>query len=142
MSLLDNDCDVVINDVVVEGEKQKIKWFMRNYCNMTEMGEPQTYEPNWMVVFDNKANYTVARFYKIVNVSGELYIKILKQDATINNYQQINPRTQFVLKGYPNKKLPFYIRFIDEKRYRVDMLMINCNSTPEEIEVPFVAKVL
>ena len=35
-----------------------------------------------------------------------------------------------------------YFCFIDTKEYPIEMFMINCNSTPDEIEVPFTAKVL
>ena len=151
MSLLDDDYDAVMNGIVIEAEKKKIKWFMQNYCKMRDVSEALNYETNqmnnWRVVYGKKINYCMARFYKIINVEGKLYIEILKQGAVINNHQPINnpllnPQTRFALIGYPHKKLPFYIRFIDTKEYPIEMFMINCNSTPKEIEVPFAAKVL
>ena len=160
MSLLDNDYDSVMNDIVIEEEKKKIKWFMQNYCNMKDVSESLNYETNqmdnWRIVYGKKIQYCVARYYIIVNIEGELYIKILKQGeitmdkkgvitmnkkGVIINHNYL-PKTNFALRGYPHKKLPFYIRFINTKEYPIEMFMINCNSTPEEIEVPFTAKVL
>lgn len=155
MSLLDDDYDAVMNDIVIEEEKKKIKWFMQNYCNMKDVSEALNYETNqidnWMLVYGKKIKYCASRYYRIVNIEGELYIEILKQgEITMNkkgviinhNYLRINSQTNFALRGYPHKKLPFYIRFLNTKEYPIEMFMINCNSTPEEIEVPFAAKVL
>lgn len=155
MSLLDDDYDAVMNGIEIEEEKKKIKWFMQNYCNMKDVSEALNYETNqinnWRLVYGKKINYCASRYYRIVNIEGELYIEILKQGGiTMNkkgviinrNYLRINSQTNFALRGYPYKKLPFYIRFINTKEYPIEMFMINCNSTPEEIEVPFAAKVL
>lgn len=155
MSLLDDDYDAVMNGIEIEEEKKKIKWFMQNYCNMKDVSEALNYETNqidnWRLVYGKKINYRASRYYRIVNIEGELYIEILKQgEITMNkkgviinhNYLRINSQTNFALRGYPHKKLPFYIRFLNTKEYPIEMFMINCNSTPEEIEVPFAAKVL
>lgn len=155
MSLLDDDYDAVMNGIMIEEEKKKIKWFMQNYCNMKDVSEALNYETNqidnWRLVYGKKINYRASRYYRIVNIEGELYIEILKQgEITMNkkgviinhNYLRINSQTNFALRGYPHKKLPFYIRFLNTKEYPIEMFMINCNSTPEEIEVPFTAKVL
>lgn len=155
MSLLDNDYDAVMNGIEIEEEKKKIKWFMQNYCNMKDVSEALNYETNqiynWVLVYGKKINYCASRYYRIVNIEGELYIEILKRgEITMNkkgviinhNYLRINSQTNFALRGYPHKKLPFYIRFLNTKEYPIEMFMINCNSTPEEIEVPFAAKVL
>lgn len=161
MSLLDDDYDAVMNGIMIEEEKKKIKWFMQNYCNMKDVSEVLNYETNridnWrLVYYGKKINYCASRYYRIVNIEGELYIEILKQGGITvdkkgviimnkkgvlidNNYL---PKTNFALRGYPHKKLPFYIRFLNKKEYLIEMFMINCNSTPEEIEVPFTAKVL
>lgn len=155
MSLLDDDYDAVMNGIMIEEEKKKIKWFMQNYCNMKDVSESLNYKTNqidnWGLVYGKKINYCASRYYRIVNIEGELYIEILKQgEITMNkkgviinhNYLRINSQTNFALRGYPHKKLPFYIRFLNTKEYPIEMFMINCNSTPEEIEVPFAAKVL
>ena len=159
MSLLDDNYDAVMNGIVIEEEEKKIKWFMQNYCDMKDVREALNYGTNqidnWRLVYGKKINYCVARYYRIVNIEGELYIEILKQGGITMNKKGVIimnkgvlidnnylPQTNFALKGYPHKKLPFYIRFINTKEYPIEMFMINCNSTPEEIEVPFAAKVL
>ena len=48
MSLLDDDYDAVMNGIVIEEEKKKIKWFMQNYCKMRDVSEALNYETNQM----------------------------------------------------------------------------------------------
>jgi hypothetical protein len=135
MSLLDDD-DIVMNVVELEGEREKIKWFMRNYCNMMCIDDAN---PTWLRWNTNRnrisveeyaPNLIVGAFYTIENISGKLYIKILTcDDDRITNLN----KCRFAISGYPNKELPWYIRFILEDPDGV-MLMLNCNY---DIDVPF-----
>lgn len=135
MSLLDDD-DIVMNVVELEGEREKIKWFMRNYCNMMCIDDANPAWLNWntnrnrISVEEYAPNLIVGAFYTIENISGKLYIKILTcDDDRITNLN----KCRFVISGYPNKELPWYIRFILEDPDGV-MLMLNCNY---DIDVPF-----
>lgn len=136
MSLLDDD-DVVMNVVELEGEMEKIKWFMQNYCSMTCVND---IHPKWLIWNTNRRRISVKEyetelmvgaFYMIENISGKLYIKILTCDDD-DKVRNLN-KCRFAISGYPHKELPWYIRFILEDPDGV-MLMLNCNY---DIEVPF-----
>lgn len=135
MSLLDDD-DIVMNVVELEGEREKIKWFMRNYCSMTCIDDVSSAWLRWNInrrrisVEEYETELIVGAFYTIENISGELYIKILTCDD--DKIRDLN-KCRFAISGYPNKELPWYIRFILEDPDGV-MLMLNCNY---DIDVPF-----
>ena len=135
MSLLDDD-DIVMNVVELEGEREKIKWFMGNYCNMSCIDDVSSDWLRWntnrqrISVEEFTLDLKVSAFYTIENISGKLYIKILT--CSDDNIRHLN-KCRFVISGYPNKELPWYIRFILEDPDGI-MLMLNCNY---DIEVPF-----
>ncbi len=135
MSLLDDD-DIVMNVVELEGEREKIKWFMQNYCSMTCIND---INPAWLrwntnrrriSVEEYETELMVGAFYTIENISSKLYIKILTCDD--DKVRNLN-KCRFAISGYPDKELPWYIRFILEDPDGI-MLMLNCNY---DIEVPF-----
>lgn len=135
MSLLDDD-DVVMNVVELEGEREKIKWFMQNYCSMTCIDDANSSWLSWntnrrlISVEEYEPDLRVGAFYTIENISGKLYVKILTcDDDKITNLN----KCRFAISGYPDKELPWYIRFILEDPDGV-MLMLNCNY---DIDVPF-----
>ena len=61
MSLLDDDYDAVMDGIMIDEEKKKIKGFMQNYCNMKDVSESLNYETNqmnnWRVVYGEKIKY-------------------------------------------------------------------------------------
>lgn len=140
MSLLDDD-DIVMNVVELEGEMEKIKWFMQNYCSMTCIDDVSSAWLRWNInrrrisVEEYETELIVGEFYTIENISGELYIKILTCDD--DKIRDLN-KCRFAISGYPNKELPWYIRFILEDPDGI-MLMLNCNY---DIKVPFKTKKL